>query len=339
MRGRSVAAVVSLWAGVACAAKSPEPRIDHQKFMGTWQIMTVKNLKTGEVDSIFKRRLLWTQYTRSTWTYVYSDTGRTGPTPAELARLSPAARKKANYDKMFTAGGQPGAPTAGWRFWGSGGSYWLDGDKMYYTNLISIEPSQLQLGGIEQIIYINDTAYAYHTLPDANGVVQEYTHRRLDRGGRLNTEADTGAAALIGNWQVMSQKNLKTGAVENVAINRANWFHVTENHWTYLWMTKDRKNVIPADLAKLPTEQQVRERYAKIWDEQDRPVFWASGGTYKVQDGKFVVDPRVMSIEPWMVGVTGIEPIVTLDRHTYVYQSPPAKDGTITETTHRRIDW
>src|SRR5215472_7564950 len=122
--------------------------------MGTWQIMTVKNLKTGEVDSIFQRRTLWTQYTSKMWTYVYMDTGRVGRRPAELARLSSDARWRENYEKMWDGAGQ-------WRFWGSGGTYWLDGDRMFYTNLISIEPYQLQLGGIEKVLYVNDTAYAY----------------------------------------------------------------------------------------------------------------------------------------------------------------------------------
>ena len=326
---------------LSCARAEPRAGIDHDKFMGTWQIMTVKNLKTGEVDSIFKRRLLWTQYTRSNWTYVYMDSGRSGPTRAEFGKLPLEARRKANYAKMWNQAGQPGAPTAGWRFWGSGGTYWLDGDTFYYTNLISIEPSQVQLGGVEHVIYVNDTAYAYHSLPDKDGVVREYTHRRLDHGAPLaGNGADTTAASLIiGNWQAMSQRNPKTGEVENIAIRRANWFHITQNHWTYLWMTKDRKNVIPDDLAKLPAAEQSKERYAKVWDDQDRPVFWASAGTYRIENQEFIVEPRVMSIDPSMIGMGGVEPIVTLDRHTYVYRSTPDSTGAVTETTHRRIDW
>ncbi len=45
-----------------------------------------------------------------------------------------------------------------------------------------------------------------------------------------------------------------------------------------------------------------------------------------------------MSIEPWMIGVEGNEPISQLDRTTYVYLSPPRADGSVTETRHRRID-
>ncbi|MBI4503573.1 MAG: hypothetical protein HY700_20725 [Gemmatimonadetes bacterium] len=303
--------------------------------MGTWQIMTVKNLKTGEVDSVFKRRLLWTQYTTTQWTYLYMDTGRVGRNPAESARLSAEARRKENYDKMWNEAGQ-------WRFWGSGGTYWLDGDRMFYANLISIEPYQLHLGGVEKIIYVNDTAYAYQSTPDKDGVVREYAHRRLDHGGAAEGRTATGASApnlIIGNWQVMSRRNLKTGETENVAQRRVNWFHVTQNHWTYVWMTKDRRNVTPDELAKLPPAQQSQERYAKIWDRAGQPVFWASAGTYHLDGGKFIVEPRVMSIEPWMIGVEGVEPITTLDRETYTYQSAPDSSGAVWETVHRRIDW
>jgi hypothetical protein len=237
---------------------------------------------------------------------------------------------------MWNAAGQ-------WRFWGSGGTYWLDGDRMLYTNLISIEPYQLQLGGVEKIIYINDTAYAYHSTPDREGVVREYTHKRLDHGapavGIPAGQTTSQQALIVGNWQVMTRRNTKTGEVENVAQKRANWFHVTQNHWTFVWMTKDRRNLTPDELAKLPPTQQGTERYAKIWDDSGRAVFWASAGTYHLENGKFVVEPRVMSIEPSMIGVTGIEPITALDRDTYTYQSPPDGAGVVFETAHRRIDW
>src|SRR6185295_2224672 len=186
-----------------------------------------------------------------------------------------------------------------WRFWGSGGTYWLDGNRMLYTNLVSIEPYQLQLGGVEHIQYINDTAYVYHSVPDKDGVVHEYTHRRLDRGGPGPDGADSTASQarlIIGNWQVTSRRNQKGGEAENVQQKRVNWFHVTENHWTFVWMTKDRKNVTPDELAKLPSAQQQKERYARIWDNDGKGVFWASGGTYKIENGKFMVGPRVMSI-------------------------------------------
>jgi hypothetical protein len=99
-------------------------------------------------------------------------------------------------------------------------------------------------------------------------------------------------------------------------------------------MTKDRKNVIPDDLAKLPAAQQVKERHAKIWDDKDQPVFDANAGTYRIENGKVMVDAPVFSLSPSLVG-TGAQSadIVTLDRHTMVVRWA---DGP--EETLRRID-
>jgi hypothetical protein len=299
--------------------------------------MTVKNLKTGEVDSIFKRRTLWTQYTRSHWTYIYADTGRREPTAAEFAKLSPDQRRKANYGKMFNETGQPGSPTGGWRFWASGGSYWLDGNTFRYTNLLSIEPSQVQFGGIEQIIYVDDTSYVYHSVPrDSTQPVREYFHKRLDHGSAPANATSLGDK-LIGNWQVMWRKDLKTGVNENVAIKTAEWLHLTQSHFIHVWMTKDRKNVIPDDLAKLPPAQQVKERYAKIWDDKDQPVFGASAGTFRVENGKVMVEPLAFSLAPSMVGTGAHESeVIKLDRHDYIARS--STGGTGSETTLRRVD-
>jgi hypothetical protein len=320
-------------------AQRPAGTIDHDKLTGTWQIMTSKNLKTGEVDSTFKRRLLWTQYTRSHWTYIYADSGRSEPAAAEFAKMTPDARRKANYAKMFTTTAPAGGATGGWRFWSSGGNYWLDGNTFYYTNLLSIEPSQVEFGGIEQIISVNDSAYVYHSVPrDSTQPVREVTHRRLDHGVAPRGQETTPSGLIIGNWQIMWRRDGKTGIMENVAIKKAEWVHVTENHWIHLWMTKDRKNVIPDDLAKLPAAQQVKERYAKIWDEKDQPVFDANAGTYRIENGKIIVAPMAFSLSPSLVGTGAHEiEIVTLDRHTFVARVASGPDKG-TEETLRRID-
>ena len=326
--------VALLGFGVGCAPPSNQMGdIDHQMLQGTWQIMTVTNLATGEVDSTANRRTVWTQYTGSHWTYVWMGGERVGSTPAEFAPLSPREKSAENRAKMWDAEGQ-------WRFWGSGGTYWLDGNRMYYTNVISIEPWQVQLGGVEKVLYVNDTAYVYHTVPRGDEPVREFYHRRIDTMGRLSTEqqGNINPADLRGNWQVMTSKHTQTGEVENVAQHRTVWFHVTDTHWTYVWMKKGRGVVTAAEFAALSPREQARERYAKIWDESHQPVFWASAGTYRIEDGNFIVEPRVMSIEPWMVGVEGVEGIAQLNETTYIYRSEPSSDGGVREVSHRRID-
>ncbi len=316
------------------ADQSAQPaQIDKAKLHGVWQIMTVRNLETGEVDSIANDRTIWTHYTDSHWTYVWMDAGREGTTPAEFAALTPEAQHAENRAKMLDDEGE-------WRFWGSGGEWWLDGDMMGYTNVVSIEPYQVQMGGLEKVVYVNDTAYAYHTVAADGEAVQEYTHRRLDTMGELavTRQGDIDPADLRGNWQITSTRNLATGEVDQVWEHRTAWFHVTDTHWTYVWMKKGRPVVTPGELGRMAPEARVSTRYAQIWDDRNEPVFWASGGTYSIVDSMFVVGPRVLSIEPHWIGVEGEEPITRLDRDAYVYLSPPRADGTVIETTHRRID-
>ncbi len=329
--------ISTLFAIVALGNPAPslaQRALDPRDLLGTWQIMTVKDLTTGAVDSLFKRRTIWTQYTRTHWTYVWMDSGRKVTTPQELAALSPAARHDDKYRTMYDVNHQL-------RFWGSGGSYRLEGNRMHYTNLLSIEPYQVQLGGVETVTRLDSTSYVYRAVPDRNGVVREFTHRRLD-GVRRNTRTATrgiNPEDLQGNWQVVAVHNLKTGVIDSVWKHQTMWFHVTGTHWTYVWQQKDRKVVTPAQLAVLPPDTRVAAQTAKIWDSEGRNVFWASGGTYRIEDGTFVVAPRTMSIAPWMVGVSGAEPIVRLDSTTYIYRSPPDSAGVVRETIHRRVDW
>ncbi len=326
-----------LLAVTACAAPPDQTarsaQIDKAQLHGVWQIMTIENLETGEVDSVANYRTIWTHYTDSHWTYVWMDAGREGSTPDEFAQLSPEAQHAENRAKMLDDEGE-------WRFWGSGGEWWLDGDVMGYTNVVSIEPYQVQMGGLEKVVYVNDSAYAYHTVPDAGEAVLEFTHRRLDTMGELavTPQGDIDPADLRGNWQITSTRNLATGEVDEVWQHRTAWFHVTDTHWTYVWMKKGRPVVTPGELARLPLDEKIAARHAQIWDDRNQPVFWASGGTYSIVDSMFVVGPRVLSIEPFWIGVEGEEPITRLDRDAYVYLSPPRADGTVIETTHRRID-
>ena len=42
-----------LFGGAGCAPQAEQaPEIDHAKLQGVWQLMTMENLETGEVDSI-----------------------------------------------------------------------------------------------------------------------------------------------------------------------------------------------------------------------------------------------------------------------------------------------
>ena len=142
---------------------------------------------------------------------------------------------------------------------------------------------------------------------------------------------------LQGTWQIMSIKNLETGEVDEIAKRRTIWFQVTERHWTYIWMDLDRDVVKPKELAELSEDDQIKTNYTKIWNHENEPRFWASGGTYKVEDNKFVYTD-LLSIEPHMIGHTGVEEIVRLDRTTYIYHAMPDEKGVVRAYWHRRLD-
>ena len=65
------------------------------------------------------------------------------------------------------------------RFWASGGTYIIEDGNFVYIDLLSIEPHMIDTDGVEKIVRLDETTYVYHSRP-RNGVVNEYTHRRID---------------------------------------------------------------------------------------------------------------------------------------------------------------
>jgi hypothetical protein len=142
---------------------------------------------------------------------------------------------------------------------------------------------------------------------------------------------------ITGTWQVVARKNMTTGEVDSVPKNRTEWMMVSPTHWTYVWMELGRTVTTPAELAAMAEEQRRQANYAKIYNDKDQNVFWASGGEYHIQGDRFVV-ARDMSIEPYWVSVRSYDQIVYLDSTTYIYHDGPNKQGVITQVIHHRID-
>src|SRR5438132_11812472 len=120
---------IILLAIIAATATDARAQISPQAMSGTWQIMSVKNLATGAVDSIAQRRTMWTQYTNTRWTYIWTDVNR---------------RAQSRYEQVWNGANQV--------FWASGGEYWLTSRDMFYTNVLSISPWQLQIGSVEHVV-------------------------------------------------------------------------------------------------------------------------------------------------------------------------------------------
>jgi hypothetical protein len=322
------------------SASSVRAQVDARKLQGAWQVISVKNLRTGAVDTISNRRLIWTQYGRHYWSYMYMDLDRAVTQMADLAKLPAAERVKTDYAKIWNDAGQI-------RFWAAGGIYWLVGADRHYTNLVSIEPYQVNLGNIETVVRLDDSVYVYRSLPDKEGVQRETYERRIspltqDAPGSAPRNADL----LKGMWQIMSVKNLSTGEVDEIAQRQTIWYQLSDSTWTYIVTDKDRRNTTPAELAALSPEERMRRNYEKIWEPVARSTakgatdgtrYWASGGKYHVS-GDTIKIWRSLSIEPSMVGYYSNEFIVRVDRDTYVYRSAPDAQGVVHEYVHRRLD-
>lgn len=321
-------------------AGSARAQIDASKLRGAWQVISVKNLRTGAVDTIANRRLIWTQYGYRYWTYMYMDLDRAVTQPADLARLPAAERVNVDYAKIWNDAGQM-------RFWAAGGLYWLVGEDRHYTNFVSIEPYQVNLGNIEKVVQLDDSTYVYRSMPDKEGVQRETFERRISHltpsaPGRTPSSADL----LKGMWQIMSVRNLSTGEVDNIAQRQTIWYQLSDSTWTYIVTDKDRRNTTPAELAALSPAERMRRNYEKIWDPAVRSTaqsatggtrYWASAGKYHVA-GDTLKIWRSLSIEPGMVGYYSNEFIVRVDRDTYVYRSAPDAQGVVHEYVHRRLD-
>ena len=139
---------------------------------GTWTVVAIRNLATGEVDSISTRRTMWLMVTSSHWTYVWMDHGRPVTTIDSMAALAPAARRDVHYAKIWDERDQP-------RFWASGGEYHIIGNRFVIARAMSIEPVQESVQSYDEIVQLDRTWYVYRTT-DRAGVVREWVHRRLD---------------------------------------------------------------------------------------------------------------------------------------------------------------
>jgi hypothetical protein len=141
---------------------------------------------------------------------------------------------------------------------------------------------------------------------------------------------------LIGTWELVSVKDLKTGAIDTVQTHERLWLQLTKSHWTYPWMDLDRKVITPEELIQFPHDRQVQENYAKVWDLDGRHRFWGAGGQYRLEGNRFVYTNDV-SIEPYMLGRTGVEVIARVDATTYIRHSINQQGDIVRESIFRRI--
>jgi hypothetical protein len=169
---------ILLWVGVVLAGvarRSVSPRrtgIDPKDLIGTWEWVSLKNLKTGEVDSTAKHQTAWVSYTGTHNLYVSMEKDRPALSRAEFERLSPEERIKANYRRVWNEKNQT-------VFTGIATTYTVQGNTITYTTRIALNPNQLGRVGSETIARLAGDTLIIHRPPNADGAVLEETWRRL----------------------------------------------------------------------------------------------------------------------------------------------------------------
>ena len=152
----------------------------------------------------------------------------------------------------------------------------------------------------------------------------------------LAAQNSPNAADLIGTWELVSVKDIKTG--KTTRSTGTAWMQFTKSHWTVLDMDAGRKVVSNAEFDKLSTEAKVKINYARIWNEKNEQIFAARGGTYSLT-GDRLHQPATIAIYTHIIGVDRVLRISRLDKTTLVAQTEfPDDPEAHVEFTYRRID-
>jgi hypothetical protein len=148
---------------------------------------------------------------------------------------------------------------------------------------------------------------------------------------------------LIGTWELVSAKDLKTGAdvpgLDGVSTGMQQWLQFTRAHYMLIAMDRGRSVMSSADFAKLSPEEKVKTNYAGVWNEKNEQLFGANGGTYRVE-GDTIHEKAMMALYTGFIGTDRVLKLTRLDTSTMVAQLawPPVNPTTTRELTYRRIE-
>ena len=137
------------------AQKTPKA----EDLQGTWQLVVIKNLKTGAVTQ--RNGTEWMQFTKSHFTAVGMDDGRPVVSPAKYDSLSAADKTHADYARVFKDNGDQ-------VFVARGGKWRLAGNVLHETPVMAIYAPII---GVDQALKIV-------RLDNRNLVVQNATRPR-----------------------------------------------------------------------------------------------------------------------------------------------------------------
>jgi len=164
----------------------------------------------------------------------------------------------------------------------------------------------------------------------------------LTGANRATAQVTVTASDLIGVWEVVSAKDLKTGdAVRGLfdANTARQWIQFTRSHWTVLAMQRGRSVVSPTNFSQLSPDEKVKTNYARVWDEKNQQVFAARGGTYRLDGDKLRKKPAIALVTS-IIDMDYVLKIIRFDKSTMVTQREwdIANPTTTIEVTYRRIE-
>jgi len=143
---------------------------------------------------------------------------------------------------------------------------------------------------------------------------------------------------VIGTWQLVSSKDLKTGLVTDVAKNDMEWMQFTKSHWTVISSDRNRKIVSMAEFNKLSPEAQVKTNYARIWNDKNEQIFAARGGTYSIDSDRLHLEAAI-AIYTHVLGVDRVLRIIRIDKSTIVVRTEyPDNPTQSVELSFLRLD-
>jgi hypothetical protein len=142
------------------------------------------------------------------------------------------------------------------------------------------------------------------------------------------------AADVLGTWQVVSTKNLKTDEV--TPRDGTEWLQLTKSHFTVVGMDNGRVAVSEAKYDSLSAADKIKADHDRVFKDNGAQVFVARGGTWKLVGNELHGTP-VMAIYAPIIGTDQFLKIVRLDKSNLVAQGT-TRSGTPYEVTYRRLD-
>ena len=150
--------------------------------------------------------------------------------------------------------------------------------------------------------------------------------------------ASSPADDLLGTWEEVTIKHMKTGTVDTDINHRVNWSCYTKSHIFYAAMARDRKATDPAALGKLPDAEKMKIRYAWVWNDKPGPSNYGSFGSSYTWSGDTLTYNFEVAMNPAQVSHPSRERVVRVDRNTLIIHTLPDADGNWNEETWRRLD-